>query len=61
MKREKYNAPNGCADQAIAIFVMMPLLPLYVFLILLLKAISKISYCVYWCYDFLSEKMSEYE
>lgn len=57
----KYMAPNGCSDQAIAIFVLLPLLPLCVLLILVLKAISKISYCVYWCYDFITEKAKEDE
>ena len=62
MKTEpKYEAPEGCAAEALAVFVLLPLLPLVVLIWLALYASEKISYWVYWCYDSIIDKMTKNE
>ena len=57
----KYNAPEGCAAEALAIFVLLPLLPLFALMCLAIYASRKISYWVNWCYDSITDKMIEDE
>lgn len=57
----KYNPPKGCAAEALAIFILLPLLFLFTLIWLALHASEKISYWVYWCYDSIIDKMTEDE
>ena len=57
----KYNAPEGCAAEALAVFVLLPLLPLFVLMCLAIYVSRKISYWVNWCYDSITDKMIEDE
>lgn len=57
----KYDTPKGCAMIALAIFVLLPLLPLIALTCLAIYTSRKISYLVYWCYDFIADKMTEDE
>ena len=57
----KYNAPEGCAEEALAIFFLLPLLPLFALICLAKYASRKISYWVYWCYDSITDKMTKNE
>lgn len=62
MKTEpKYEVPKGCAAEALAIFILLPLLFLFTLIWLALHASEKISYWVYWCYDSIIDKMTEDE
>ena len=62
MKTEpKYDTPEGCAEEALAIFFLLPLLPLFALICLAKYASRKISYWVYWCYDSITDKMTEDE
>lgn len=62
MKTEpKYEVPEGCEAEALAVFVLLPLLPLIALMCLAIYASRKISYCVYWCYDSIIDKMTEDE
>ena len=54
----KYNAPEGCAEEALAIFILLPLLPLFALIWLALYASRKISYWVYWCYASIIDKIT---
>lgn len=53
----KYNNPEGCAMRALAIFVLLPLLPLFALIWSALYASRKISYWVYWCYDSITDEI----
>ena len=57
----KYDTPKGCAEEAVAIFILLPLLPLFALIWLALYASRKISYWVYWCYDSIADKMTKNE
>lgn len=57
----KYDTPEGCTSEALAIFVLLPILPLFALTALALYASRKISYWVYWCYDSITDKMTEDE
>ena len=57
----KYDNPEGCAMTALAIFVLLPLLPLFALTALALYASRKISYLVYWCYESITDKVTEDE
>ena len=57
----KYDTPEGCAEEALAIFVLLPILPLFILICLVMYASRKISYWVYWCYDSIADKMTEDE
>lgn len=62
MKTEpKYEAPEGCVAEALAVFLLLPLIPLFALMCLAIYASRKISYWVYWCYDIIMEKMMEDE
>ena len=53
----KYDTPEDCAEEALAIFVL-PLLPLFALIWLALYASRKISYWVYWCYASIIDKIT---
>ena len=55
----KYDTPEGCAEEALAVFVLLPLLPLFALMCLAIYASRKISYWVNWCYDSIIDKMIE--
>ena len=57
----KYDTSEGCAMIVLAIFVLLPLLPLIALTCLAIYMSRKISYLVYWCYDFIVDKMMEDE
>lgn len=57
----KYNPPKGCAAEALAFFVLLPILPLFALTALALYASRKISYWVYWCYESITDKVTEDE
>ena len=57
----KYKNHEGCAMRALAIFVLLPLLPLFALIWSALYASRKISYWVYWCYASIIYKMTEDE
>lgn len=57
----KDEAPEGCVAETIAVFVLLPLLPLFTLIWLALYASEKISYWVYWCYGSIIDKMTEDE
>ena len=57
----KDNPPKGCVEEAIAVFVLLPLLPLFALMCLAIYASRKISYWVNWCYDSIIDKMIEDE
>lgn len=57
----KYNPPKGCAAEALAIFILLPLLLLFTLIWLALDASRKISYWVYWCYNSIIDKITEDE
>lgn len=62
MKKElKYKDHDNCYDIVIAIVVLLPLLPLSILMCLVIYASRKISYWVYWCYDSITDKMTEDE
>ena len=55
----KYDTPEGCAAEALAIFFLLPVLPLFALTALALYASRKISYWVYWCYVSITDKMTK--
>lgn len=57
----KYDTPEGCAEEALAIFFLLPLLPLFALTALALYVSRKISYWVYWCYESITDKVTEDE
>ena len=57
----KYDIPEGCAMTALAIFILLPLLPLFTLIWSALYVSRKISYWVYWCYASIIDKMTEDE
>lgn len=57
----KYDTPKGCAAEASAIFVLLPILPLFVLTALAFYVSRKISYWVYWCYESITDKVTEDE
>ena len=57
----KYDNPEGCASEVLAIFFLLPLLPLFALICLALYVSRKISYWIYWCYNSLTDKVTEDE
>lgn len=57
----KYDTPKGCTMTALSIFVLLPILPLFTLTALALYASRKISYWIYWCYDSITNKVTEDE